>query len=459
MIPNNKEAYQLLHDGVLALARAEQQGIRIDEKAVIRQERIIERKIRKIENEFFATKFFKDWERSKGKKVNIYSPQQLSHYLYKEKHLKPIKKTASDQQGATSEEVLEKLGIPELNKLVYLKQLRKVKNTYLASLKREVVDGYIHPFFNLHTTRTFRSSSDRPNFQNIPIRNEEFGKMIRGVIYPRPGHQLMEVDYGQLEARIAACYSKDENLIDGIIKGDLHRDWCMKIFKLDEFDYNNLDHKTLRSATKNGFVFPELYGSWYKNCAEGLVCGWGKLDKSFWKRGEGIKFGNNHLSDHLISKGIHSFDDFTNQLEVIERDFWRKYRTYEKWKDKICRKYQETGYIQTLTGFTLRDVMDVRKVINSPIQGSAFHCLLWSLIETTKVQVREHWDTKIIGQIHDSIVLDVAPDESEKVIKIMKCIMCNDVRQHWKWIIVPLDVNVELSPVDKSWDEKQDYEC
>jgi DNA polymerase I-like protein with 3'-5' exonuclease and polymerase domains len=80
------------------------------------------------------------------------------------------------------------------------------------------------------------------------------------------------------------------------------------------------------------------------------------------------------------------------------------------------------------------------------------------LIEVVKAQRRDRWDTKVIGQIHDSIVLDVNPHELDQVLKILECIMCNDVRQHWPWIIVPLEIEAELSPVDGSWADKKPYE-
>jgi len=93
--------------------------------------------------------------------------------------------------------------------------------------------------------------------------------------------------------------------------------------------------------------------------------------------------------------------------------------------------------------------------VNYPIQGSAFHCLLWSFIESDRVMREEKWDTKIIGQIHDEIILDVHPDELDHVVKTIKRITCVDLPKAWDWIIVPLDVGIEVSPVDASWAEKK----
>ena len=107
--------------------------------------------------------------------------------------------------------------------------------------------------------------------------------------------------------------------------------------------------------------------------------------------------------------------------------------------------------------------MSRNDVINYPVQGAAFHILLWSLIEATKAFLnerflKERFRTRIIGQIHDAIILDVYPPELEQVVKIMRCIMCNDVTHHFEWINVPLDIDAEISPVDKSWADKEHYE-
>ena len=280
-------------------------------------------------------------------------------------------------------------------------------------------------------------------------------EIVRGALYPREGHFFMEADYKQIEVRISTCYNKDKKLISDVLEGDMHRDMATEIFKIDSFSKSVTGHDTVRSATKNGFVFPQFYGDYYKNCAELLLLGWGKLPKGRWSDGQGIDFEDKKLSDHLIKKGIRSYQAFEKHLQKIEWDFWNKrYMEYARWKDMIWKRYQKRGFITSKTGFTFSGLMNKKDVTNYPIQGSAFHCLLWSLIELEKAQRRERWDTKIIGQIHDSIILDVHPDEFTDVSNVIKCIMCNDVRQHWKWITIPLEIDFELHPVDGSWAEK-----
>jgi DNA polymerase-1 len=93
--------------------------------------------------------------------------------------------------------------------------------------------------------------------------------------------------------------------------------------------------------------------------------------------------------------------------------------------------------------------------INYPVQGAAFHCLLWAFIELDRIMRDEQWDTRLIGQIHDAIVLDVHPDELSHVVEVIRRVTCSDLPNAWKWINVPLDVEMELCPIDKSWADKE----
>jgi len=453
--PRTDEAYRLFHDGILALCRAEQAGIRVDVEYVENKKNHLTRKIERLEHQFQDTKFYRHWQHSVGGKINIHSNQQLAHFLYDIKKITPPKETVSGQ-GATDEDALKTLNIEELNNLLEIRKLKKIRDTYLDAFLREQVDGYIHPFFNLHLVRTFRSSSDSPNFQNIPKRDEEAMQIIRQGLFPRPGHQLLEIDYSGLEVRIAACYHKDPTMLKYINdpSSDMHRDMAIQIFKLDSFDKKI--HGVLRQAAKNGFVFPEFYGDYYGNCAENMACGWLKLPNGTWKPGQGIELNGIHASDHLISKGIKSLTQFENHVKKIEEDFWgRRFPEYDAWKARWWKTYQKYGYIDLLTGFRCNGVMVRNECINSPVQGAAFHVNLKSFILLDKAMREEGWDSRLIGQIHDSIVIDVHPEELDHVVKTARRITCEDVPKAWKWINVPLDIEAEISPVDGSWAEKK----
>jgi DNA polymerase I-like protein with 3'-5' exonuclease and polymerase domains len=411
------------------------------------------RRIDVLETKFKKTNFYKHWLHSFGKEPNIHSNAQLSSFLYKIKKLTPATNTVSGQ-GSTDEEALTMLNIPELNDLLQIRKLKKIRDTYLEAFVREQVDGWIHPSFNLHLVQTYRSSSDSPNFQNIPKRDKEAMLICRKALLPRPDHQLLEMDFGSLEVRIAAAYHKDPMMLKYITDPttDMHKDMAQQIFCIDRLDRSLPEHKMLRDATKNGFVFPQFYGDYYKNCAHNLAIGWGKLTNSKWKPGTGIKMPEGTLADHLISQGIKSYSQFEEHIRVIEKDFWEnRFRIYNRWKEKWWKMYQKNGYVDLLTGFRCSGLMRKNEVINYPVQGSAFHCLLWSFIQTDKIMLKEKWDTKIIGQVHDSLILDVAPDELSHVVNTIKNVTCVDLPKAYSWINTPLDIEADVSGVNQSW--------
>ena len=260
--PRFEEAYHLLHEGILALAKAERAGIRVDLDYIEEQMGYLNIEITQLEESIIRTNFYKHWKHSMKGTINMHSNTQLATFLYKVRKLKVEKETTSGL-GSTDDETLRQLAtnydIPELELILKVRKLKRVRDTYLLAFEREQVNGYIHPFFNLHLVTTYRSSSDHPNFQNIPKRDEESMQLCRRALYPRPGHQLLEIDYSGLEVRIAACYHKDPTMLEYIRnpKSDMHGDMAKQIFLLN--DFNKETHGVLRQAAKNVFVFPEFY--------------------------------------------------------------------------------------------------------------------------------------------------------------------------------------------------------
>jgi DNA polymerase-1 len=478
--PNSQEAYDLMHQGILALANAELQGIHIDLDYIEKKKVSLDRKIIRLESQFKETDFFKEWEKSQRGKVNIYSGDQLGDFLYGVKKIKPIKmtsggKSGENKKGSTDEEALRKLNIPELS---FYEEYKKVKKSLdvLEGFEREQVDGYMHPFFNLHLARTYRGSSSQVNFQNIPIRDRLMMEICRSAIIPRPKHLLLEGDYGQLEVRVSACYNNDQKLIYDILHGDMHTDMAKEIFKMDSINKKIEGQSTLRQGAKNGFVFPQFYGDYYKSCTE-YLCDWTKLPQGKCKYGQGIEidqigkpFRPYYIADHLIEKGIKEFGEikkvgdktvvtgFLKHIQEIENKFWNeRYITYKEWKDAHYAEYIKNGYIDLKTGFRCSCVMSYNEVSNYPIQGAAFHCLLWSLIQMDKFIRENNLDTRIIGQIHDSILLDVHPDEVEIIARRLCEISTIELLKEWKWIILPLEIDLAICGVDEPWLKKQKY--
>jgi DNA polymerase I-like protein with 3'-5' exonuclease and polymerase domains len=448
------DAYRLFHEGILALARAEREGIRIDVEYCLQKKKQLDRQIEYFQKKLEDSKLYRQWHHIFKGKTNILSNYQLSRILYDKMDLAPEKLTESGQ-GSTDEEALRRLGIPELDLILRIRKLDKIRGTYLEAFAREQTDGFIHPFFNLHTVRTYRSSSEDPNFQNIPKRDKEAMKICRRAILPRPGHMLVEADFSALEVNIGACYHKDPTMIAYLLdkKSDMHLDMAKQIFLMDPMDKKIPAHGIMRQAAKNGFVFPQFYGDYYGNNARG-ICDWVKIpQRGKWSSGQGLELPDgSRISDHFRSQGITSFEAFEEHMKYVEDDFWnRRFKKYGQWRKASVAQYRKKGYLKLYTGFTCSGIMGKNEIGNYPIQGSAFHCLLFTFIELDKIAQKERWKSKIVGQIHDSILMDVDPTELGRIKEALQHIVKEILPKAWKWIIVPLDIEVEEYKVDKPW--------
>jgi len=445
MKPNILSAYQLIHNGILAFADMEQHGIRIDIEYVKKKEKKLARDIDILKEELNDTEIVRVWKKKLGSKFNIDSNPQLAKVLFQYLDYEPVKMTEKNNPSV-DQEALESLNIPEVNLILKLRKTQKMKNTYIGNIRRETVDGFLHCVFNMHIALTYRSSSNNINFQNNPIRDPVMGKTIRRAFIPREGRMILEADYGGIEVKVGTCYHKDPVMFEYINdpSQDMHRDMSMECYILEQKEVT----KDIRYCGKNQFVFPEFYGSYYAQCAKHL---WDSISSMKLITTSGIP-----LKKHLKAEGIKSYVGFEKHIETVEEDFWgRRFKVYDKWKDKHYKKYLKKGYFDTLTGFRCQGLMSRNDAINYPVQGSAFHCLLWSLIKINKILKKKKFKTCIIGQIHDSIVLDVVPNELDDVLSILRKVMCEDIKKYWKWIIVPLDIEIEATEVDQSWSMKK----
>jgi len=463
------DAYNLIHEGILALSRAEQAGLRVDVEYCQTKKEHLTRQAKRVVRKLEESGFIKAWRERYGKKFNSNSNSQLAYMLYTVWGITPPKTTETGR-GSTNEEALNQIDLPELQYLLRLRKIYKLRDTYLENFLAEQVDGRMHPFFNLHNVRTYRGSSDSPNLQNIPKRDKEAMQISRRAILPRPGHQFLEVDFSGIEVGIAACYHQDPTMLEYIRNDDtdMHGDLAHQIFMLSKWD--SLIHEqgfkgvpsfnVLRDATKNSFTFPQFYGDYYGNAAANYGRWTGLKTNAKWKSGQGIEMPDGRaLSDHMIDLGIRSYEEFMDHLRIIEEDFWgRRFAVYGQWRQDWFKAYQQRGYFDLLTGFRCRGVMGRNDVVNYPVQGAAFHCLLWTLIQVDKVAQEEGWRSRIVNQIHDALVLDVHPDELQHVARTIRRIATVELPKHWDWIIVPLEVEADLCPVDRSWADKASYE-
>lgn len=446
-----KKAYKkFIHPGILTLADATENGIHTDDLYYRKQNDRLKRLKNKLTKKIKNSKIIKEWEDAKGREIKFnikVSDADMRELLFDHLQLEPIRLTDGQKPSVDRETLValsNKHDLPFLSDIIRLGQMEKIRGTYLKNYMSESVQGVMHPNFNLHLVATYRSSSDRPNFQNVPVRDEAAKKITRSGIIPSKGNLLYEVDYSGAEVRVAACVTKDRRLIKYINdpSSDMHKDQAALIYKLP------IDRvsKMLRFYVKNQWVFPQFYGSWYVPCAENI-----------WFNIQGLKTEDGQdIFEHLADEGLTTLEEFTEHLEPLEKKFWKRFDGYNSWKEKQIKNYEKRGYIDLITGFRCGGLMSRNQILNYPIQGPAFHILLWSMIKINELLKMHHFDTKVIGQIHDSIVFDAVPDELDDLRDLVKLVMTNWIRDEFPWIIVPFEIEEEATAVNQSWFTKEE---
>jgi DNA polymerase I-like protein with 3'-5' exonuclease and polymerase domains len=281
-------------------------------------------------------------------------------------------------------------------------------------------------------------------------------EIIRRSIIARKGCCIIETDFKGIEVCVTSCYNLDPVLIKYIKnpKLDMHRDMAAKCFMVKPEEVSG----DMRYAAKNMFVFPEFYGSYYIDCARNL---WEAIPKLALCTSDGRDMAGVLQTAGISKLGACRAEQppkrgtFEAHIKEVEDWLWNEQFTgYRDWKKSWYRQYLKQGYVETLTGFVLSDVVKRNDIINHPVQGSAFHCLLWTLITLNKQIKKRKMKTKIIGQIHDSIVADVPEKEVQDYLGLVKHVVEVMLPEHWKWIIVPMGVEAEASPINGSWYEK-----
>ena len=464
MIAETKDAYNLLHDGAIALSRVETAGIRVDESLLDKRIEQVTTRIGMLSERLMQSREWREWRKKYGRRASLGSRNQLGEVLSEMGH--DLKRKEKTKRVTVDEKALEGLDCRFVKDYLEVEKLKKLNSTYLKGVRRELVNGFVYPFFNLHTVKTYRSSSDRPNFQNIPIRDKVIGRLIRSCFVPRDGHVLVEIDFSALEVRVAACYHRDPVMIKYIETGyDLHREMAAKCYLLEPERVS----KEVRFYAKNQFVFPQFYGSYFRECAENL---WHAIDRA------GLNVDGKSLKDHLAEQGIEGLgrivqrwgdgkrDGGTGRIETqkgtfyehvrqVEDEFWnRRFKVYRRWREDWYEKYLERGWFPLLTGFREEGVYKRNDVINHPVQGAAFHCLLWCLIELVKWTGKNRMKSKVVGQIHDSLLADVHRTEVKAFVEKAVRLMTEDIRRAWSWIVVPMEVEIEVG--EKNWWEMRE---
>lgn len=468
--PATDAGYQLLHDGAIVFAQLEANGVKVDLQYMERTSADLKGRIIRLTDHLKGHPTWAVWRRRFGGTALLGNREQLGIVLFDELKFPGGTRTQEDEgQYSTDEAVLNAFDDQFVRGYVKLEKLKKGL-TYLKGIAREVDPaGFIHPVFKLHTTLTYRSSASDPPFHQYPVRNPEIGQLVRQCFTARDrDHVLVENDFKGVEVTTAACYHLDPTMLEYVKdeSKDMHRDMARQLYCLTPEEWAVMVKlkyaKAARHAAKNKFVFPQFYGDWFKSCAEVL---WEEIDHASIKGPDGRS-----MREHLKAvgmKGLGTFDperdreptkgSFMAHVKAVEHDFWyQRFPVYTQWKKDWYNDYLQKGWFTSHTGFLYQGLMRKNEVINYAVQGSAFHCLLWSLVRLQRELTRRRLRTKLIGQIHDSILADVYIPELDEYLALVRQITEVDILQAWPWLVSPLTIECEISPWGMTWHDKRE---
>jgi len=387
---------------VYVLAEIERNGVKIDVPALGEFSKTLEQDIRALEESIFE---------KAGTNFNIASPKQLGEVLFDKLQLDPKAKKTKTGQYKTGEDVLLALAHKSdiVQDILNFRQLQKLKSTYVDALP-ELINtetGLIHTSYNQAVAATGRLSSTNPNLQNIPIRTER-GREVRKAFIPRSeDNVILSADYSQIELRLIAELSKDQNMLDAFSQGhDIHRATAAKVYNMD-FDGVTSEQRRNAKAVNFGIIYGQS------------------------------AFG---LSQNLgISR---------KEAADIINEYFNQYAGIKKYMSDAVEFAKENGYVETILKRRryLRDINSAnmtvrgfaeRNAINAPIQGSAADLIKLAMIAIQKEIEQQGLSGKMIMQVHDELVFDVPKQEVAAFKKIILDKMTNAIKTN-----VPLVVEI-----------------
>ena len=390
------------------LSEMEIEGIKIDSSYLEKLDKEFEEDLEKLKKEIF---------KKSGEEFNLNSPKQLGEILFDKLKLVSKPKKTKTGQYSTSEEVLSSLANDHkiIEDILEWRSLDKLQNTYVKSLPNEVssLTNRVHSSFNQTVTTTGRLSSNNPNLQNIPIRTAK-GQKIRRAFIPRGSdYILMAADYSQIELRVIASMSNEENMIDAFVNNqDIHTMTASKIYNVDP---ENVTREQRGNAKTVNFGI--IYG----------VSAFGLSQQTDLNRSESkVMIDNYFLNYPGLKKYMSDQIDFARNNGYVETIMGRR------------------RYLQNINSQNnmLRSSSE-RNAINAPIQGSAADIIKIAMININSEFKKQSLKSKMLLQVHDELVFDVHKSEKDKIKDIVKTTMESAVK-----LKVPLKIDLEFG---KNW--------
>jgi DNA polymerase-1 len=368
---------------VPVLADMERNGICLDTNALQETSKVFTERMGKYEEKIYE---------EAAEKFNISSPKQVGDILFGKMHIMEKPKKTKTGQYVTSEEVLQSIRAknPIVENILNYRGMKKLLSTYVDNLPTLINKrtGHIHTSFNQALTATGRLSSSDPNLQNIPVRTDD-GKEIRKCFIPEPGCLFFSADYSQIELRIMAHLSGDENMIEAFREGfDIHRATAAKIWHEEIDKVTDSQRKKAKQAN-----FGIIYG----------ITTYGLAQR--------MNISNSEAKD-LIT------------------DYFKTFPKVQAYMEKAKEAARKNGYAETIFG-RRRYLADInshngtvrgfaeRNAINAPIQGSEADIIKVAMIKIWNRFRQEGIKSKMILQVHDELNFSVYPEEKEKVEQIV----------------------------------------
>jgi len=397
-----KLAEEIENPLVYVLADIEKEGVRIDIETLQAYSKELETEIIKFEQNVYD---------KAGIKFNLASPKQLGEVLFDKLQLDPKAKKTKTGQYQTGEDVLTALASKSdiVQDILDFRQLQKLKSTYVDALPLMVnpKTGRVHTSYNQAVAATGRLSSNNPNLQNIPIRTERGREVRKAFIARDENHILLSADYSQIELRIIAEISKEENMLDAFSKGiDIHTATAAKVYGVSIEEVDGTQRRNAKAVN-----FGIIYGQ--------------------------SAFG---LSQNL---GIPRKE----AAEIIEQ-YFIQYPGIKRYMSDTMNFARENGFVETIMGRRryLRDINSAnqtvrgfaeRNAINAPIQGSAADMIKIAMINIHKEMKAQNLQSTMTMQVHDELVFDVLRSEKEAMKAIIQDKMANAIK-----LTVPIVVEI-----------------
>jgi len=397
-----KLAEEIENPLVYVLADIEKEGVRIDIETLQAYSKELETEIIKFEQNVYD---------KAGIKFNLASPKQLGEVLFDKLQLDPKAKKTKTGQYQTGEDVLMSLASKSdiVKDILDFRQLQKLKSTYVDALPLMVnpKTGRVHTSYNQAVAATGRLSSNNPNLQNIPIRTERGREVRKAFIARDENHILLSADYSQIELRIIAEISKEENMLDAFNKGiDIHTATAAKVYGVSIEEVDGTQRRNAKAVN-----FGIIYGQ--------------------------SAFG---LSQNL---GIPRKE----AAEIIEQ-YFAQYPGIKRYMSDTMNFARENGFVETIMGRRryLRDINSAnqtvrgfaeRNAINAPIQGSAADMIKIAMINIYKEMKAQKLQSTMTMQVHDELVFDVLKSEKEAMKAIIQDKMANAIK-----LTVPIVVEI-----------------